>query len=206
MTFTENIKSEAKTKAHYKCCVCNSFEFIEVHHIIPQEEKGPDTLENAAPLCTRCHKMYGGNKDLIKWIKDKRDFWYKFCKEKLFNEDINELKKLSDAMEKIQNNHESRITSTESDIAILKNSIIDLTNKNNILAQSLTTARPSEYPVIFNQISSGAITVSGAALFMGELEKMDKQLTKAISHNDDILNEAVSYYGNLIDESSHLFD
>ncbi len=172
MGFLESIKLKAKEKAHYKCCICNSFKFIEVHHIIPQEENGSDTLDNAAPLCVECHDTFGSNPEKRKWIKEKRDFWYKLCEEKLFNEDINQLRKVQDIMENIQqesNNHKTKIRNIESDMVVLKNTVTDLANKNNLLAKSLSSATPKEIPIILSQIQNTSLSVSGAAIVMTKL-------------------------------------
>ncbi len=62
MAFSEPVKLEAKRRSHYTCVWCQGTEhFIEVHHITPQELGGPDTLENAAPLCPNCHTLLGNN-------------------------------------------------------------------------------------------------------------------------------------------------
>ena len=52
---------------------------LEVHHIVPEEDDGPDTEENAAPLCASCHRSYGGNRDLQARMREMRDHWYEEC-------------------------------------------------------------------------------------------------------------------------------
>ena len=79
MPFPESIKREARRKAHYMCVVCRQVPFPEVHHIIPEEEEGPDTLDNAAPLCAGCHDIYGNNPDKRKQLRETRDQWYDIC-------------------------------------------------------------------------------------------------------------------------------
>lgn len=49
---------------------------MDVHHIIPESDEGPDTEDNAAPLCGSCHDLYGNNPDLQKEIRSRRDHWY----------------------------------------------------------------------------------------------------------------------------------
>ncbi len=75
MPFSESVKLEAKKRSAFRCCICQR-PFVEIHHILPQEEGGPDTLENAAPLCASCHDLYGGNPDKRKTIKQMRDYWW----------------------------------------------------------------------------------------------------------------------------------
>ena len=48
MVFSEKIKTLAKQQAHYMCVWCQRMDiFLDVHHIIPQEEGGPDDLDNS---------------------------------------------------------------------------------------------------------------------------------------------------------------
>jgi HNH endonuclease len=60
MAFSEAIKVSVRKKALGRCCICQE-PFVEIHHIIPQAENGPDTEDNAAPLCSNCHERYGDN-------------------------------------------------------------------------------------------------------------------------------------------------
>jgi hypothetical protein len=78
MAFSEAVKRAVRSKAHHSCCICKGVG-VEVHHIIPQEEGGPDTEENAAPLCPSCHEIYGANKNKRKFIREVRDAWYEIC-------------------------------------------------------------------------------------------------------------------------------
>lgn len=80
MPFSERTKLAVKRKAHYACCICHRPGQIEVHHIIPQEENGPNTQDNAAPLCPSCHELYGANPLKRKAIREMRDFWYEHCR------------------------------------------------------------------------------------------------------------------------------
>jgi cytochrome c553 len=82
MPFSEAIKLEVKQKAHFRCCHCEEIEFFDVHHLIPEHENGPSTIDNAIPLCGSCHKKYGENKQLRKQLRQKRDWWYKQCTER----------------------------------------------------------------------------------------------------------------------------
>ena len=75
MRFSEKVKIEAKKQAGFRCVICQE-PFVEVHHIIPQKEGGEDTINNAAPLCSRCHDLYGDNPSKRKQIRQMRDHWY----------------------------------------------------------------------------------------------------------------------------------
>ncbi|WP_242835357.1 HNH endonuclease signature motif containing protein [Desulfitobacterium sp. PCE1] len=67
-------------------CICRE-PFVEIHHIIPQEEGGPDTLDNAAPLCSSCHDLYGGNPYKRKQIKQMRDYWFELVENTIMTND-----------------------------------------------------------------------------------------------------------------------
>ena len=100
MAFSEAVKLEAKRKAHYKCCTCESIDFLDVHHIIPKKDEDDDSIDNAVALCKKCHDVYGGNLEKRKWIKEKRDFWYEFCENKLKGEKLENLDKLNQYIER----------------------------------------------------------------------------------------------------------
>jgi len=78
--FPESIKKLVKAKAHFQCCRCRNIG-VEVHHIIPQKDGGPNNFDNAAPLCKNCHTDFGDNPMKRKEIKEMRDWWYKKCDE-----------------------------------------------------------------------------------------------------------------------------
>lgn len=84
MAFNEKTKLLAKKKSAYRCCICHH-PFVEVHHITPQAQGGDDSLENAAPLCSSCHDLYGGNPDKRKIIRQMRDYWWEVMEERRKN-------------------------------------------------------------------------------------------------------------------------
>jgi hypothetical protein len=80
MDFPESVKKQAREKARYACVWCQRREyFLEVHHIVPQDEGGPSTLDNAAPVCPQCHTHIGPNRDLRKQLRERRDWWWHEC-------------------------------------------------------------------------------------------------------------------------------
>jgi hypothetical protein len=80
MAFLESTKLQVKRKADFTCCWCRDRRNkVEVHHIIPEAEGGPDNEDNAAPLCGTCHDLYGGNPDLRKEIRLRRNQWFEIC-------------------------------------------------------------------------------------------------------------------------------
>jgi len=100
MAFSQKLINEAKEKAAFKCCRCQSIG-IEVHHIIPQEDKGPDIFNNAAPLCPNCHTWFGANRTKQKEITQMRDWWYKKV-EQLYSPNIVNYELLSDINTKVE--------------------------------------------------------------------------------------------------------
>jgi DNA-directed RNA polymerase subunit RPC12/RpoP len=75
MPFPEKIKLEVKKKAAFRCCRCQGIG-VQVHHIIPEHEGGNDDIENAAPLCAKCHTDFGDNEQKRKEIREMRNWWY----------------------------------------------------------------------------------------------------------------------------------
>ena len=63
------------------CCLCHR-PYVVIHHIIPRGEGGPDSEENAAPLCPDCHEKFGSNPNRQKYIKQARDNWYEICEKR----------------------------------------------------------------------------------------------------------------------------
>lgn len=61
--------------AAFRCCRCQRVG-VQAHHIIPSENGGPDTMDNAAPLCPNCHVDFGDNPLKRKEITQMRDWWY----------------------------------------------------------------------------------------------------------------------------------
>jgi len=78
MPFLPTLKQKVREKANHRCCICHEV-FVDVHHIKPESENGPNNEENAAPLCAGCHDKYGNNPDKRKQIIEMRDEWYKQC-------------------------------------------------------------------------------------------------------------------------------
>ena len=80
VTFLSSTKTVVRRRAWFACCICKRISLgLEVHHILPQAEGGPDSEENAAPLCPSCHRIYGGNPELRARIREMRDAWYEIC-------------------------------------------------------------------------------------------------------------------------------
>jgi 5-methylcytosine-specific restriction endonuclease McrA len=57
MGFPQTEADELLAQCHRRCCICHRFCGIkmELDHIIPREQNGSDTIDNAIPLCFECH-------------------------------------------------------------------------------------------------------------------------------------------------------
>jgi hypothetical protein len=92
MSFPPKVKEEALVNSLRRCCICHVFAGRDaaVHHIIPESEDGPDTIENAIVLCSKCHGQAGhynpkhpsGNKYSRSELTKHRDLWWDWCERK----------------------------------------------------------------------------------------------------------------------------
>ena|SRR2546425_9170817 len=57
MAFPEKDATALLAACHRRCCICHRYCGVkmELDHIIPKAEGGPDTIENAIPVCFECH-------------------------------------------------------------------------------------------------------------------------------------------------------
>ena len=57
MPFNQDLRNKVLLWCDRHCCLCKKAcgVNIEVHHIIPENEKGTDDIDNAIPLCFECH-------------------------------------------------------------------------------------------------------------------------------------------------------
>jgi len=81
MPFSESVKQEIKYKSGFLCAVCEQLG-VDVHHIVPEEVDGPNTIENGILLCPTCHDLYDANPKKRKFLRDRRDYWYSICEQR----------------------------------------------------------------------------------------------------------------------------
>lgn len=117
MAFSDRLIQKVRKQAHFCCCLCHSL-WVEVHHIIPQADGGPDTEENAAPLCPSCHEAYGGNPAKRKFIREVRDFWYEICA-KRYSSDPQHLTALTEALKDVATTDDIRRLSVQNSPYVL---------------------------------------------------------------------------------------
>ena len=110
MPFPEKTKLQVKKKSAFRCCRCHEIG-IDVHHIIPESEGGPNSIDNAAPLCQNCHDRFGANPEKRKELIQMRDWWYEVVKEKYVGESekIKEINDLVIAIQKQQVTHSQQL-------------------------------------------------------------------------------------------------
>ena len=75
MPFSDKVREEVSKKAAFRCCRCQNIG-VEVHHLIPEGKGGSNEIENAAPLCAKCHDDFGDNPNKKKQLTEMRDWWY----------------------------------------------------------------------------------------------------------------------------------
>ncbi len=128
MAFSEDQKAAVRRRGHFRCCLCHALG-VEVHHITPAADDGPDTEDNAAPLCPSCHDIYGANPVKRKFIREARDFWYELCARSV-PFPAEELRAISAALERV---------ATKDDLARLS-----IQNTSYVLGQSRAGVAPWE--------------------------------------------------------------
>ena len=56
----------------WRCALCDSTQYIQVHHCVPRGEGGTDSIQNLITLCMDCHGLAHGI-DLRGWGATKED-------------------------------------------------------------------------------------------------------------------------------------
>ena len=99
MPFDESLKTSVRRRAHFACCLCHDLG-VEVHHIVPEGEGGPNDPENAAPLCPTCHERYGANPVKRKFIREARNLWFDIC-DRRFAPDKSAMSEIQTALSRV---------------------------------------------------------------------------------------------------------
>lgn len=92
MPFPRKLVDELLVACHRRCCICHRFcgVKIETDHILPAGEGGPDTIDNAIPVCFECHaeihsyndKHPRGRKFMPDELRRHKERWLELCKTK----------------------------------------------------------------------------------------------------------------------------
>lgn len=90
MPFSDKEAIELLAQCHRRCCICHRFcgFKMELDHIDPKGENGPDTIDNAIPVCFECHaeihayndKHPRGRKYRPEELKKHKEQWLELCK------------------------------------------------------------------------------------------------------------------------------
>lgn len=165
MAFNDKIRWGVKEKAHFKCCWCQLVKgSLDAHHIIPEAENGPDTFDNAAPLCKDCHDTFGSNPSKRSEIRRRRDWWYKICEDSLKSENVKRLEEMENDIRDIKSGN-LKVPEYEKKFKKIENVIKEYTKKNIEIISSLDSLSPEQKKNALAQISSASSTIiSGAAV------------------------------------------
>ena len=92
MAFPRDEVDELLVACHRRCCVCHRFcgVKIETDHIVPRGEGGPDSIDNAIPVCFECHaeihsyndKHPRGRKFRPEELRGHKKHWLDICRNK----------------------------------------------------------------------------------------------------------------------------
>jgi len=147
MPFSEAIKRQVKERAAFKCCRCQKLG-VQVHHIIAEEHGGPDTIDNAAPLCPNCHDAFGDNPKKRKEIGHMRDWWYEQVERMYSHSDLS-----MDFLDRMNTTIQTIQQKQETDMSELKAML------RGVADQMIENATPATAEVV----ASGIMDISTAA-------------------------------------------
>ncbi len=183
MSFSDKIKLDVKKKAMFQCCRCHEIN-VDVHHIDWQREDGPDTFDNAAPLCPNCHRWFGDNPTKKTEIRQMRDNWYETV-ERMYGPQsqiiLPQIMKINENLEGFRNQQST-------DLDEVKNLLKDVSSKA-IDNMTLGTA---------SLVASNMVNASGASLSNVRAEELS-QMTWCMECGEPVFyergkEEAFCYY------------
>jgi hypothetical protein len=114
--FPKEQVAQLLVECHRRCCICHRFcgVKIEIDHIVPSSEEGPDTIDNAIPVCFECHaeihsyndKHPRGRKFRPEELNKHKEQWLEICRNRpdIFinaarNSDVGPLQAIIDELE-----------------------------------------------------------------------------------------------------------
>ena len=65
-------RREVYRRDGWRCALCDSTQYIQIHHVVPRGKGGPQTMQNMITLCADCHALAHGM-DLRGWGATKED-------------------------------------------------------------------------------------------------------------------------------------
>jgi len=71
-----NISKETRKHVYrrdgYRCALCDSTQYIQIHHAVPRGQGGTNNVQNLITLCMDCHALAHGT-DLRGWGATRED-------------------------------------------------------------------------------------------------------------------------------------
>lgn len=131
MAFSDAVINEARRNSLYRCVLCDAW-LVEVHHIIPQEEGGPDTLDNACPLCGGCHNIVGANPELRKQLRGTRDLKWAMNKMRSLTPDTQQFVERLDHLQSQISGLSAATSQTHAALGEIKDLVIGHYNQSNV--------------------------------------------------------------------------
>ncbi|MGA9151343.1 MAG: HNH endonuclease [Candidatus Nitrosopolaris sp.] len=90
MPFKQEEVDDLLVSCHRRCCICHRFCCIKIEtdHMLSKSENGPDSIDNAIPVCFECHaeihlynnKHPRGRKYHAEELKKHKKQWLEICK------------------------------------------------------------------------------------------------------------------------------
>jgi len=90
MPFPEREATELLAQCHRRCCICHRFcgFKMELDHMVSKTEGGPDSIDNAIPVCFECHaeihayndKHPRGRKYRPEELRRHKEQWLEICR------------------------------------------------------------------------------------------------------------------------------
>lgn len=75
---SNQVRREVYRRDGYRCALCDSTKYLQVHHYIPRGSGGSDKIENLICLCADCHALAHGLK-LTDWTVTREDVEFAMC-------------------------------------------------------------------------------------------------------------------------------
>lgn len=57
---SNRIRKAVYARDGYRCALCDSTKYIQIHHVVKRSEGGSDSMHNLVTLCADCHALAHG--------------------------------------------------------------------------------------------------------------------------------------------------
>ena len=55
-----SVRRSVDRRDGYRCALCDSTKYIQIHHVVKRSEGGSDSMHNLVTLCADCHALAHG--------------------------------------------------------------------------------------------------------------------------------------------------